>query len=160
MESLRHLEAKERLEEIAVQCGFWYICSEIQLQETRIEYLGERTYTPDLLFEKDEKMYIFEADGKKGHSSKRDQDKDKLRDKILGGQGFTTIRIPVKDLIGRRKLSNQDIIKEIDWQIMTKTLGCKHTKHWSKEDLEKLRAIAIEREHKKILETLQCQRVE
>jgi hypothetical protein len=111
-----HQKAKERLVQIALQSGFKYVCSEVQQPKIRIPFLGERSYTPDLIFEKGGKFYILEADGKKGHTSKRDKDKDELRDKVFGDRGIRTLRVKVKDLIGRKKQTDQDIIRDLEWQ--------------------------------------------
>ena len=111
-----HQRAKERLAQIALQSGFKFVCSEVQQSKIRIPLLGERSYTPDLIFEKGGKFYILEADGKKGHTSRRDIDKAKLRDKVFRDRGIRTLRVKVKDLIGRKKQSDQDISRDLEWQ--------------------------------------------
>ncbi len=83
-----------------------------------LELLGERTYIADVQAEKEGRIYIFEIDGKKGHSSKRNISKDKARDRAMLGIGRWTIRIPT-GYLGKR-FSDSDILKDIEWRIMQK----------------------------------------
>jgi hypothetical protein len=115
-QSPQHQRAKERLVQIALQGGYEFVCSEVCQGEIWIPLLGKRSYTPDLIFQKGGKKYILEADGKKGHTSKRSKDKDELRDEVFGDRGIRTLRIKVKDLIGRKKQADQDIIRDLEWQ--------------------------------------------
>jgi hypothetical protein len=121
-QSPQHQRAKERLVEIALQSGYEFVCAEVEQQKIRIPLLGERSYTPDLIFQKGGKFYILEADGKKGHTSRRSKDKDKLRDKVFGDRGIRTLRVKVKDLIGRKKQADQDIIRDLEWQRTAKLI--------------------------------------
>ena len=82
-----------------------------------LELLGERTYIADVQAEKEGRIYIFEVDGKKGHSSRWNLAKDKARDRAMLAIGRRTIRISTRWLVGKGKLSDREILKEIEWQI-------------------------------------------
>ena len=90
-----------------------------------LELLGEREYVADIQACKEGRLYIFEIDGIKNHSTKRNIAKDKARDGAMLAIGKSTIRIPTRYLIGRGKLSDREILDEIEWQISTmpKTIG-------------------------------------
>ena len=79
--------------------------------------LGERTYTADVQAEKEGRIYIFEIDGKKNHSTRRNKTRDKARDGALLGIGRRTIRIPTRWIVGRERFSDREILDEIEWQI-------------------------------------------
>jgi hypothetical protein len=114
----QHKKAKFRLAEILKTAGYENICYETQQVKVMLEFLGERRYIADVTAEKEGKQYIFEIDGKRGHSSKWILSKDKARDRaLLVSLGKRTIRIPTGWLIGRGQLSDLDILKHIEWRI-------------------------------------------
>ena len=82
-----------------------------------LELLGEREYVADIQASKEGRTYIFEIDGIRNHSTKRNIAKDKARDRALLGIGKWTIRIPTRYLVGKGKLSDREILEEIEWQI-------------------------------------------
>jgi hypothetical protein len=113
-----HLRAKQRLGQILKEAGYENIYYETQQAKIRLQFLGERRYIADITAQKEGKHYIFEIDGKRGHSSKWNLSKDKARDRaMLVSLGKRTIRIQTGWLIGRGQLSDMDILKEIDWQM-------------------------------------------
>ena len=82
-----------------------------------LEFLGEREYVADIQASKEGRVYIFEIDGIKNHSTKRNIARDKARDRALFEIGKWTIRIPTRYLVGKGKLPDSDILKEIAWRI-------------------------------------------
>lgn len=60
---------------------------------------------------------IIEIDGKEGHSSHKDHAKMKLRDETFRAQGIKTVRLLTPWVVGRKALSDDDLMKEIEWQI-------------------------------------------
>ena len=82
-----------------------------------LELLGEREYVADIQASKEGRTYIFEIDGIKNHSTKRNIAKDKARDGALLAIGKRTIRIPTRYLVGKGKLTDREILDEIEWQI-------------------------------------------
>lgn len=90
-----------------------------------IEGIGKRTYIADILGEKNGKMYIFEVDGTKGHSTKRDKYKMVIRDEALESKGYKTIRIRLNDLTSRhRKPDYETVIAEIEYQLDCQKKEC------------------------------------
>ncbi len=79
--------------------------------------LGPREYWPDIFALKDEKWTAFEVDGAKGHSTKTDIFKMKLRDSALLDKGVRTVRLKTNDLVGRKKQPLNIILEEIDYQL-------------------------------------------
>ena len=116
MESLRHWKAKLFLQKFLMQHNYSLVIDEFAL-DTINTLLGERDYTVDLLAEKEGKRYAFEVDGKKGHSTKCDLIKMKLRDESLKLIGIKTVRLKTDDLIGRRKQTPELILQEIEYQL-------------------------------------------
>jgi len=113
----QHLNGKKRLGEILETAGYYNISYEVQQPKTVLELLGERTYIADVQAEKEGRIYIFEVDGKKGHTSRWNLAKDKARDRAMFAIGRWTIRIPTRWLVGKGKLSDREILEEIEWQI-------------------------------------------
>ena len=111
----QHLRAKERLGEILKASGYYNISYEVQQPKTMLELLGERTYIADVQAEKEGRIYIFEVDGKKGHTSRWNLSKDKARDRAMFAIGRWTIRIPVGYL--GKGFSDSEILEEIEWQL-------------------------------------------
>jgi len=111
----QHLRAKERLGEILKASGYYNISYEVQQPKTMLELLGERTYIADVQAEKEGRIYIFEVDGKKGHTSRWNFAKDKARDRAMFAIGRWTIRIPVRYL--GKGFSDREILEEIEWQL-------------------------------------------
>ena len=65
--------------------------------------------------------FIFEVDGKKGHSSHRGRTRDKFRDRVHWEyQRLPTVRLERPWLAGRGKVTDDDIWIEIIWQLKTK----------------------------------------
>lgn len=61
--------------------------------------------------------FIIEIDGKEGHSSHKDHAKMKLRDATFRAQGIKTVRLATAWVVGRRALSDADLMAEINWQL-------------------------------------------
>ena len=78
--------------------------------------LGPREYWPDIFALKDQKWTAFEVDGSKGHSTKIDLRKMKMRDETLAEKGIQTVRIRTDDLLGRKKQPLEIILEEIEYQ--------------------------------------------
>ena len=118
MESLQHWRSKIRLEKILLESG-WSICyHDGDVSFSFRTYKGDRTYWPDLLAYKDEEGYVaFEVDGHKGHSSKRDFEKMRLRDSTMHEVDIRTVRIQMSDLAGKRKQDDSLIREEIEYQL-------------------------------------------
>jgi very-short-patch-repair endonuclease len=81
-----------------------------------LECLGERRYVADIQAEKEGQIYIFEIDGVRGHSTRRNRTKDKTRDGALLELNRRTIRLPTWWIVGKGKLSDREILKEIEYQ--------------------------------------------
>jgi len=111
--------------------------------------LGERTYTADVQAEKEGRIYIFEIDGKKNHSTRRNKTRDKARDGALLGIGRRTIRIPTRWIIGRERFSDREILDEIEWQILTieKTIGVENVAIPYPKSIEGVHTVALHLEH-------------
>ena len=122
----QHLNGKKRLGKILKTAGYYNISYEVQQPETVLELLGERTYRADVQAEKEGRIYIFEVDGKKGHSSARNIAKDKGRDGAMLGIGRRTIRIPTRFL--GSDFTDREILKDIEWRIsiIQKTIGAEN----------------------------------
>ena len=114
-ESLNHWRAKGALTKILLLDDYSLVQDEFAL-ETINTVVGERDYIIDLFAEKEGKRYAFELDGWKGHSTKRDFYKMKIRDESLLKLGIRTIRIPVRDVVGRKKQPLNIILSEIEYQ--------------------------------------------
>ena len=119
-----HLRAKKRLAKILRKKGF-YTFYEVGTGTTETE-VGTRSYTIDVLGvwqynSGDIKEFAFEVDGKKGHTSRRQRDRDKFRDRVHWEyQRLPTVRLVRFWLAGRGKVSDDDIWIEILWQLKTK----------------------------------------
>jgi hypothetical protein len=120
LESPKHWLAKLTLQKILLE-NDWSIIDDEYALRTINTVVGERDYTIDLFAEKDGKRYAFECDGKKGHSSKRDLYKMKIRDGALLTIGIKTIRLKVDDLVGKKKQGVDIILKEIEYQLASST---------------------------------------
>ena len=120
-----HINAKIRLKEILKTAGYKDIQFEVQQPTVMLKGLGERRYTADIQATKKRKKYIFEIDGMRGHSSRRNRAKDKTRDGALLKLKRRTIRLPTWWLVGEGKLSDREILDEIEWQesIIQNSLG-------------------------------------
>ena len=119
-----HIHAKKRLSKILRKKGF-YTFYEVDTGPTETE-IGQRSYTADILAvwqhaTGDVQEFIFEVDGKKGHSSQRGRTRDKFRDRVHWEyQRLPTIRLERPWLSGRKKVDDQDIWIEVIWQLRTK----------------------------------------
>ncbi len=120
-ESEQHQRAKQRLKEIVEDMGM-VADYEISTGTTETE-IGTRNYTVDLFaFWTDPragttKKIAFEVQGFKGHNSTRQIARDINRDKAHLAKGIYTVRILMKDLVGKKKLDNSTIIADILWQL-------------------------------------------
>jgi hypothetical protein len=119
-----HIQGKKRLSKILRKRGFytWY---EVDTIPTETE-IGTRSYTIDVLgvwqYDNGTVTEIaFEVDGFKGHNSKRQRDRDKFRDRVHWEyQRLPTVRLLRPWLAGKSKVSDDDIMIEIVWQLKTK----------------------------------------
>ena len=116
-ESPQHYKAKERLTQILQGSNYENIQVESKQVKVMLQFLGERTYIGDIQCQKEGRIYIFEIDGTRGHSSRWNKSKDKARDRALLDIGRWTIRLKTVWLVGRGKLSDREILEEIDYQI-------------------------------------------
>lgn len=120
-ESKQHQKAKERLLNIVRDIGM-QAEYEINLGTTETP-LGKRNYTADIFAfwtharTGTTKKIVFEVDGFKGHNSKRQIARDKVRSDGLRSKGIMTVRINMHDLVGKKKLEDFDIRKEIYYQL-------------------------------------------
>lgn len=125
-ESKEHINAKVRLWHIVVYMGF-APDYEIRTGTTKTDR-GDRNYTVDLFA-----YYIhaksgqsikvaFEVEGFKGHNSNRQIARDNNRDKGHLTKNIYTVRIKMKDLVGKKKLDSDTIKEEIIYQL--KNQGC------------------------------------
>jgi hypothetical protein len=115
-ESPQHYKAKERLVQVLQDAGYENIKTEAKQPKTMLEFLGERRFITDLEATKEGRIFIFEVDGKKGHSSKRAVAKGNSRDGALYNLRKWPIHLRTWDLIGKRKLSDREILEEIEYQ--------------------------------------------
>lgn len=119
-----HINGKKRLAKILRKRGF-ITFFEIPTGPIQTEK-GERTYTIDVwgIWQHDDHSIseiAFEVDGKKGHQSKINKARDKFRDRVHWQyQQLPTIRLERPWLSGRNKVSDYDILNEINWQLRTK----------------------------------------
>lgn len=93
---------------------------QIECKQTKvwIEFLGERTYTFDIQVEDQRGRKICcEVDGRQGHSGRWNIAQDRARDRAMCKIGIRTVRIQTIDLIGKKKLSDEDILNDINWQL-------------------------------------------
>ena len=119
-----HIHAKKRLSKILRKKGFitYY---EVNTGTTETE-IGPRSYILDILGiwqypNRSVQEIAFEVDGKKGHHSKRNRDRDKFRDRVHWEyQRIPTVRLNRFWLTGRGKVTDDDIWIEIIWQLRTK----------------------------------------
>jgi hypothetical protein len=116
MESLRHWKGKQVLWKLLLEAGYTVI--EDEHPHPVLTQLGERQYVFDIFAHKDGRLYAFEVDGKKGHSTKTDLHKMKIRDEYMAGEKITTIRIQLDDLVGKKKQPTDLILQEIAYQKM------------------------------------------
>lgn len=118
-ESEQHQKAKIRLKQIVTDLGI-IADYEIKTGYTQTD-IGERTYTVDLFgfwtTRKGTEKIAFEVRGYKGHDSKWSNYKDRCRDKAHLAKGIKTVRIEMKDLVGRKKMDDETIKEEILWQL-------------------------------------------
>ncbi len=116
VEQAPHLNGKERLGEILKTASYYDIGYEVKQPKAMLELLGEREYVADIQASKEGRTYIFEIDGIKNHSTKRNIAKDKARDRAIFAIGKPTIRIPTRYLVGKGKLTDREILEEIAYQ--------------------------------------------
>ena len=120
-ESKQHTNAKIRLKRIVEDMGF---VAEYEISTGTTETaLGERNYTIDIFaFWTNArtgvtKKIAFEVEGFKGHESKRQHVRDINRDKAHLQKGIYTVRINMKDLVGKKRLDINTIEDEICYQL-------------------------------------------
>lgn len=120
LESNNHWSAKIRTEKLLLENGW-----EIYLRDGDdyfpfLTKLGDRAYWPDLMAWKDGIGWVvFESDGKKGHSTKRDIQKMRNRDEAFLERDIRTVRLKTLDLVGRKKQTDEQNLLEIDYQLWT-----------------------------------------
>ena len=120
-ESEQHQHAKQRLRQIVEGMGM-IADYEISTGTTETE-IGPRNYTVDLFaFWPDFRTrttikVAFEVEGFKGHNTKRQFARDNNRDKAHLKKGIRTVRINMKDLIGKTKVDDYTIKADILWQL-------------------------------------------
>ena len=119
-----HIHAKKRLSKILKKAGF-YTDFEVDTGITETE-IGPRNYSIDVLgiwqhSDGHVQEIAFEVDGKKGHMSKRNRARDEFRDRVHWQyQRLPTVRLNRPWLSGRGRVSDNDILIEIVWQLRTK----------------------------------------
>lgn len=120
-ESQQHQKAKIRLKQIVTDLG---IISDYEIGTgTTKTALGDKNFTIDLFgFWTNVKTGItekiaFEVRGYKGHNSKWANFKDRCRDQGHLSKGIRTVRIEMKDLVGRKKQDDETIKEDILWQL-------------------------------------------
>lgn len=112
----QHLKGKKILSTLLEGLGYKIIVEFVM--PTIQTVFGPRTYILDILAMKDGILYDFEVDGFKGHSTKKDFQKMRLRDAVIWQKyRIVTIRIHTSDLVGRKKQPIELIIQEIRHQI-------------------------------------------
>ena len=100
-----HIKAVDRLIQIFKDNGF--VC-ETDQKFVNDSLRGELPYEPDVLVNS---KYVVEADGK-NHGKRIQMMKDFWRDKWFREvKGFKTVRYWVWDLVGRKKLSDSEVMK-------------------------------------------------
>ena len=118
MESVKHWKGKVRLEKILLESEW-----DIYLRDGEDSFLfktdlGERGYWPDALdFREWEWLVCIEVDGFKGHTTKRDLAKMKIRDETFLKNDIRTVRILLADLVGAKKQDDSLIKREIEYQL-------------------------------------------
>jgi hypothetical protein len=126
-ESDQHTNAKRRLHQIIEDMGF-IADFEISTGTTKTE-IGERNYTVDLFaFWTHAPTGVthkiaFEVEGFKGHNSNRQHARDNNRDKAHLRKGIFTVRINMKDLVGKKQLDDNTHKHEIIWQLVNQGLN-------------------------------------
>ena len=126
-ESKQHTNAKRRLYNIVEEMGM-VADFEISTGTTKTE-IGERNYTVDLFaFWVDTRAGVthkiaFEVEGYKGHNSNRQHARDNNRDKGHLEKAIYTVRIQMKDLVGKNKLDDTTHKHEIIWQLVNQGLN-------------------------------------
>ncbi len=120
-ESQQHKNAKIRLKQIVEDMGM-IADYEISTGTTETE-IGSRNYKVDLfafwthIGTGNTEKIAFEVEGFKGHNSKRQNARDNNRDKGHLTKRIKTVRIGMKDLVGRKKIDDETIMAEIRWQL-------------------------------------------
>jgi len=120
-ESKQHTNAKIRLKKIVEDMGM-IADYEISTGTTETE-IGPRNYTIDIFAfwtnarTGTTKKIAFEVEGHKGHESKRQHSRDINRDKAHLQKGIYTVRINMKDLVGKKKIYDGTIKEEIWYQL-------------------------------------------
>jgi hypothetical protein len=115
MESLKHWKGKQVLWKLLLEAGYTVI--EDEHPHPVLTQLGERQYIFDIFAQKQGQLFAFEVEGFKGHSTKRDFQKMKIRDDYIAGQKIKTVRIQLADLVGKKKQPTDLILQEIEWQL-------------------------------------------
>ena len=119
-----HIYAKRRLSKILRKVGF-ITFYEVETGPIETE-LGLRNYSIDVFgiwqhSDGSVREIAFEVDGKKGHQSKHNKSRDNFRDRIHWEyQELPTVRLERPWLSGKSKVSDNDILREIVWQLKTK----------------------------------------
>jgi hypothetical protein len=117
MESTKHWKGKIALEKILLEDDWNIEVRDGEDSFTFADELGQFQYWPDLLAYKDGEGWVdFEVDGKKGHSTKTDLHKMKLRDERFASLGIKTVRLKTDDLVGKKKQPIDLILREIQFQ--------------------------------------------
>lgn len=114
-ESVAHQRAKLRLLSIVKEMGM-IADVEIRTGITKTP-LGDKTFTADVFAFWKGQMVILEVRGYKGHNTKWAIFKDKIRDQAHQQKKMRTVRIEMKDLIGRKKQDDDTIKADILWQL-------------------------------------------
>lgn len=124
-ESPAHIRAKERIKAVLEEDG-WQVTLEKELPS--ITTAGQRNYIADVYAEyaftttrlimagvspQVIHRLIVEVDGKRGHRGKIAAAKQTLRDTTFRQNGVLTVRFNTKDIIGRKAISDSDIIREV-----------------------------------------------
>jgi len=121
-ESKQHISAKRRLYGIVEDMGM-VADFEIHTGTTKTE-IGERHYTVDLfafwthVATGVTHKIAFEVEGYKGHNSRRQNARDNNRDQGHLRKGICTVRIQMKDLVGKKNLDDTTLKHEIIWQLI------------------------------------------
>jgi len=126
-ESKQHTNAKIRLKQIVEDFGM-IADYEISTGITKTE-IGTRNYTADIFaFWTHVRTGVthkiaFEVEGFKGHQSKRQIVRDIIRDQGHIRKGICTVRINMKDLVGKKKIDDTTIKHEIIWQLINQGMN-------------------------------------
>jgi hypothetical protein len=112
MESDKHYKAKNRAKNILWSALGCVNCSTEESQQG-VSFDEEKTWSFDAYGELTIKIAI-EIDGKVGHGTKRTIAKDKYRNQDnLSRNDVYTVRFSTDDLVGKKALSEDEIISEI-----------------------------------------------